>query len=303
MFSKQMWQKVTVSLIFIFHLSPARDLLKSTNQTKDLCYTNSCRGAVSAPGRGNPAPTNMINILSLSLTLARVRFKLRNEGSILGIFWYLLEPLSFFIILLIIASANVAYYPVYLFVGLIVFNFFMAVTTASTKIISENAGTIKSMKINTEIFVLVSLIQYIFSHIFELIVLAGILIWIQIPLIGLFFYPIFFLSLCLFTMGISFVFATIGVFISDLDNVWRIVGRLLWFVTPIFYYAENNPIMHKINLTNPLYHFVSIARELIIYGQITSLKSVSITFLISIFSFIFGLWVFRRYKRQFAERI
>lgn len=179
----------------------------------------------------------------------------------------------------------------------------MAVTTASTKIISENAGTIKSMKINTEIFVLVSLIQYIFSHIFELIVLAGILIWIQIPLIGLFFYPIFFLSLCLFTMGISFVFATIGVFISDLDNVWRIVGRLLWFVTPIFYYAENNPIMHKINLTNPLYHFVSIARELIIYGQITSLKSVSITFLISIFSFIFGLWVFRRYKRQFAERI
>ncbi|HNU96023.1 MAG TPA: hypothetical protein PKH95_01275 [Candidatus Magasanikbacteria bacterium] len=33
------------------------------------------------------------NIFNLSWQLAKANFKLRNEGSYLGIFWYLLDPL------------------------------------------------------------------------------------------------------------------------------------------------------------------------------------------------------------------
>ena len=40
------------------------------------------------------------SISALSFSLAKANFKIRNEGSYLGIFWYLLEPLAFFIVLL-----------------------------------------------------------------------------------------------------------------------------------------------------------------------------------------------------------
>jgi len=42
--------------------------------------------------------------LSLGFSLASAQFKLRNEGSYLGVLWYLLEPLSFFAILLFLAG-------------------------------------------------------------------------------------------------------------------------------------------------------------------------------------------------------
>ncbi|MBD3260723.1 MAG: ABC transporter permease, partial [Candidatus Altiarchaeales archaeon] len=68
----------------------------------------------------------------LSLSIAEAEFKLRNEGSYLGILWYLLEPLLMFILLLFVFSKSlgqdIPHYPLYLLVGIIVFNFFQKVT-------------------------------------------------------------------------------------------------------------------------------------------------------------------------------
>jgi len=98
------------------------------------------------------------SILGLSLSLAKVKFKLRNEGSYLGVFWYLLSPLAMFLILLSLRGLTnknpIEYYPIYLLLGLIVFNLFRYATTISTNAIRGNAGLIKSLKINLEPFLL-----------------------------------------------------------------------------------------------------------------------------------------------------
>jgi len=69
------------------------------------------------------------SILGLSLSLAKSYFKSRNEGSYLGIFWYLLNPLAFFVIIMLMSQVINAKpekdYPLYLFLGLIMFNFFL----------------------------------------------------------------------------------------------------------------------------------------------------------------------------------
>jgi len=65
---------------------------------------------------------------NLSITLAKMEFKLRNEGSYLGLFWYFLNPLFTFILLNFIFSAkfgqDIAFYSLYLLLGIIMFNFF-----------------------------------------------------------------------------------------------------------------------------------------------------------------------------------
>ena len=65
--------------------------------------------------------------ITLSVALARAHFKLRNEGIYLGIAWYLLNPLLLFAILFFVFSdrlgSSIPYYPAYLFLGIIMFNY------------------------------------------------------------------------------------------------------------------------------------------------------------------------------------
>ena len=62
----------------------------------------------------------------LSFYLAKSGFKLRNEGSYLGIIWYLLNPILFFCLLFVVFSqslgSEIENYAIYLFIGIIIFN-------------------------------------------------------------------------------------------------------------------------------------------------------------------------------------
>ena len=244
------------------------------------------------------------SILGLSLSLAKVKFKLRNEGSYLGVFWYLLSPLAMFLILLSLRGLTnknpIEYYPIYLLLGLIVFNLFRYATTISTNAIRVNAGLIKSLKINLEPFVISGIMQAVFSHIFEVIILVLFLFYFKVSLLCILFYPVVLFFLIIFIIGVSFILSTIGTYINDIENVWNIFLNLLWFSTPIFYSTSKDIFINKIN---PMYYFILGAREIIIYNKLPDFK---IFLIMAVFSFGFlavGLFVFEKYKKSFAEFI
>lgn len=247
-------------------------------------------------------------IVELSSSLAKAKFKLRNEGSYLGIFWYLLEPLSTFGILLLLGKALsqnvIEKYPLYLLWGLILFNFLMAVTNSSIKAIVANGEFIKSMKISQETFVLSTLIQYVYSHVFEIIILMGLSVYLNVSLAGFLIYPAIFILFCFFILGCSFILATVGVYIRDLSNVWPICARLLWFATPIFYATEDKQhLLYIFNLFNPLAYFISLARDVVVYNTVPSAVTMGVVGVMSISVFCIGLWTFECHKAKFAERL
>lgn len=243
-------------------------------------------------------------ILSLSLSLAKTQFKLRNEGSYLGIFWYLLDPLAMFLIILglsgVLANNNVKNFPVYLLLGLIMFNFFRQTTISSTNAIAANAGFIKSMKISSESFVVSSAMQSFFSHLFELAVLLAFMIFFKMPLIGFFWYPLIFLFLFLFSTGVSFFLASAGVYVNDLNNVWSVFVNLLWFSTPIFYVitAGSETIINKLN---PMFYFVNTARDLMLSNSAFPTGNFFGIVLLSVVFFLAGIIFFEKFKKKFAE--
>ncbi|MDD5193693.1 MAG: ABC transporter permease [Candidatus Nanoarchaeia archaeon] len=245
------------------------------------------------------------SILGLSLSLAKANFKVRNEGSYLGIFWYLLEPLCFFLVIILLRAVinqkSIDSYPLYLFLGLIMFNFFNGATGISSKILVQSSGFIKSMNIHKEAFVISVVLQYIFSHIFEMILFIFFIIYFKASLSGLIYYPFIFIFLCLFTLGISFILSTIGVYINDLFNVWNVVMRVLWFATPIFYVLTEESILYRFNLFNPMYYFLDNARQWIIYNTIPSINSLLIMIMLGIGIFAIGLIIFEKNKIKFAE--
>ncbi|MFH1968466.1 MAG: ABC transporter permease [bacterium] len=247
------------------------------------------------------------SVIGLSFQIAKANFKVRNEGSFLGIFWYLLEPLAFFVILLfiggLISQNSIEKYPMYLFLGIMMFNFFTAVTISSTEIIQGNADFIKSLKVNKESFVISVMLQFIFSHFFEFIILVILTIFMKINILFLLSYPIIFFLFCLFTMGISFMLSVFGVYVNDLKNVWSVFVRLLWFMTPVFYTIGGSGLIHKISMFNPLYHFINISRDIIIYHRLPQINTMLLAIFYSVSIFLIGLFIFEKNKNKLAEKI
>ncbi len=242
-------------------------------------------------------------VLGLSFSLAKANFKLRIEGSYLGILWYLLDPLLLFLILYVVfgnnLGAQIPHFPLYLIWGLILFNFFSTVTTQATLVISGSGAFIKSMKINISSLIISTLIQTIFSHFFELIIFLIFMAYFRMPLIGLLAYPIVFIFFAMFTLGLSFILATIGVYTADLNNVWKAFTQALFFATPIFYLAPKTWAF----IWNPMYYFLGISRDLLIYNRLPQLEMVIITIIFSVGTLIVGYLIFNKYHKYFAEHV
>jgi ABC-type polysaccharide/polyol phosphate export permease len=248
-------------------------------------------------------------ILRLSLSLAVVDFKLRNERSSIGLVWYLLEPILSFIILLclgrMLSPHKIPYYPAYLFCGLIIFNFFGLATSVSTSAIPARAGFIKSMIIPKEPFIISILIYFIPSHLFETIILISLALYSHalVSLQGLCIYFFIFLFFFIFTLGCCFILATIGVYIRDLPKIWGIVTRLWWVATPLFYSVDKTSALYTFNLFNPLYYFITALRGAMLNGLAPSLPAMIGIVLISVLTFLMGLYIFEINNNKFAEII
>ena len=90
--------------------------------------------------------------MNLTVTLANTDFKLTYFGSALGYLWTLMRPLLFFGVLLVVFSKifhvgqHIPHYPVSLLGAIILWTFFVQVTTASVQCLLSREGLLRKMR-------------------------------------------------------------------------------------------------------------------------------------------------------------
>jgi ABC-2 type transport system permease protein len=90
---------------------------------------------------------------ALLAELVRTDFKLRYQGSVLGYVWSLLRPLLLFVILYVVfvkflkIGNEVPHYPIYLLLGIVMWNFFNEMTLQSTTAIVGRGDLIRKIRI------------------------------------------------------------------------------------------------------------------------------------------------------------
>src|SRR5579862_9694312 len=90
---------------------------------------------------------------ALLAELVRTDFKLRYQGSVVGYAWSLLRPLLLFLILYIVfvnflsLGKNIPHYPVYLLLGIVLWNFFYEMTFQSLGSIVARGDLIRKISI------------------------------------------------------------------------------------------------------------------------------------------------------------
>lgn len=246
------------------------------------------------------------SISGLSLSLAKVEFKLRNEGSYFGILWYLLNPIFMFLLLFLIFANrlgnDIPLYPLYLFLGLIIFNFFQTTTIESTNsIIQEYRPLIKSINFQRESLIAAVVLKNVFSHLFEIALFFLVALFFKVSLLGILYYLIILLFLCSFTLGASLILASLTVYFVDMKNIWIFASRIIWFATPIFYAIGNQTRLFYFNSFNPLYYFIAAARDLVIYAKMPPPLILLMVLFFTLISLFTGLLIFNKLKKRFAE--
>jgi|ETN02SMinimDraft_4_1059925.scaffolds.fasta_scaffold24590_2 ABC-type polysaccharide/polyol phosphate export permease len=239
-------------------------------------------------------------IVYWSLNSAKNRISKGNNKYSLGILWYLLQPLSLFFVLVFVMSfvfeRNYDNYPLYLIIGLIMFNFFRGSTIKCMNAVNSIAKKKNPLVSVTSIF-----FEAIFAHFFELIILVVLLIFYGNSPLGIIFYPSIFLFFGIFVYGISLMLFVVRTFSEDMSKLWIIFLRALWFVTPNFYFIEKSSPLYEINLFNPLFYFIYIVRTVILDNTLPELWMVITIISVSIFSFVMGIYTFNKYGYNYTK--
>jgi len=232
-------------------------------------------------------------------------FKTKYKRSILGVLWSFLNPLLMMMVQYYIFSTlfktDIPYYPVYLLIGIIMFNFFAEACGMTLASIVGNAGLITKVYVPKYIYpltrVLSSLINLLISLIplFAVILLSGVTFTKAYLL-----FPFALFCLTLFSLGLGMLLAAGMVFFRDVQFLWGVFSMLWMYATPLFYPESIIPAQFKFILKiNPLYYFIKFSRTCIIGGISPEPVVYVQSFLFAFVMLLIGAFVFRKTQDKF----
>lgn len=234
-------------------------------------------------------------------------FKVKYKRSVLGIIWSLLYPVLNMAVLALVFSKMFKFstpgvnYLVYVLSGLVMFNYFSEASNLAMSSVVANFSLLNKIYIPKYIF---PLSKCLFVGINFLLTLIPLYLVIFLTGTGINIYhlilPFAFICLFVFTLGFGLIISTISVFLRDMFYIYGIVITLWTYLTPIMYdismISEKLQVFFKLN---PLYHYITFIREIILYHRMPSGLSFAICGISALVVLVIGLIVFKKNQDKF----
>lgn len=218
--------------------------------------------------------------------LTRKSVKLKYRNSWLGILWSFFQPLLNMIVLSIVFgrllgrhAAGVVCYPVYLFSGRILYEFFVTSTKMSMTAFRRNAAIIKKVYVPKYMYPLSSILSTFVTT--SISMLCYIMVWAFFKLTGfsggdglvlswrfiLMVVPMF--IILVFSTGVGLILSVLCVYFRDVEYIWDVFMRLLMYLLPILYsverFSEGSRLRMVIQI-NPMYSMIELFRQCVLTG-------------------------------------
>lgn len=253
----------------------------------------------------------------LTWQLTKREIVMRYKGSMLGLIWTIILPLFqvavytfvFGIVLKAKWDTSVtdsrAEFTIVLFCGLIIYTFFCDCVGRASTLMINNTNYVKKVVFPLEVLPVSVLGSALFFAMTSLLILlAGILGLLRIFSPTIWLFPLTFIPLISFTLGLCWFLASIGVFIRDINHLVTLILQLLFFLTPIFFPIGLIPEKYRIILwLNPLTTMIDTARRTLLWGAPPDWPSFIGMTACSIIVAILGYVWFMNTKRGFADVI
>jgi lipopolysaccharide transport system permease protein len=239
----------------------------------------------------------------------------RYRGSFGGAFWTVINPLLlmltyFFVFGVVLRSRfgqdqSRSGFALYFLAGMLPWLAFSEAAGRSAGVMLEHRNFVKKLVFAVETLpvnlVAAGLVSELFAValfcVFLLVVRGGVppsVLWL----------PVLLIPQVLFTAGVSWFLAALGVFVRDLGQVMGFALTIWFFVTPICYPETSLPPAATVLLSkNPIYVLVRGYREIFLENQPPAFGPLWKLWLLSAVVFVLGHAWFYKLRKSFADMI
>lgn len=236
-------------------------------------------------------------------------FKKKYKRTVLGVGWSVLSPLLTLLVMKFVFTQffgrSSPHYSIYLFCGILVYNFFSDSTREGMSSLMNNAHIFSKVNVPKYLFLFSKNVQTLINFLIILVVFfvfCGFdditFTWKMLLLI----YPI--CCLVLLNVGVGMILSALHMFFKDIQYLWSVFLQLLMYMSAIFYKVESYaPNMQKLFHINPVYNIIYYFRQIVID---TTVPSLGLHILILVYSLVFfgiGCWMYKKYNHKFLYYI
>ncbi len=245
----------------------------------------------------------------LLFLLTKKEITLKYKRTVLGIFWSLLNPVLYAIVLFIafkiFMRIQMENYTFFLLAALFPWNWFTASVTMSAVSLIGNMNLIKKIRFPRYFLVIATILAQLINFLFALPIIAAIAYFYGKGPGANWIFGVPILIICQFIAiaGICLIVAMTNAYFRDMEYLVAILISMLFWLTPIIYALKMIPEKYQIYLIlNPFTYLINAWRELFMANFI-DWNSIGISFGSSIVFFIIGVFVFFRLGRRLDEVI
>lgn len=237
--------------------------------------------------------------------------KIRYKQTIVGAGWVIFQPLFAMIIFTVffnklagITSDNRPY-PIFVFIGIVFWQFFSTSITQISNCLVDNVEIITKVYFPRLILpiaiVMVRMIDFFIAASF-LIILMFYYGYIS-NILGLLLFPFLCFFVSLFTIGIGSILMTINAKHRDIKQIMPYFIQMMLFVTPVIYSASLTGVYSKFLALNPLTGIIKAARSAIIKDFSMNWLQLFLTGIACVIFLALGLYYYKRKENEIIDII
>lgn len=238
----------------------------------------------------------------------------RYRGSLLGIFWSLINPLALLALYTFVFSVvfqarwgdgatGQADFAVRLFAGMLVHGLLAEVLLRSPTLLLANVSYIKKVVFPLELLPAMAIGTSLFHAAIGGGMLVGAILVMHgsVPLTAL-WVPVVLFPLLLVALGASYLLASLGIYMRDITQLMSLLSTLLLFGSPVFYPLSALPeTIRPWLMLNPLTLIIEEVRKVLLAGQQPDFLALAIYCLPAFLILWAGYFWFQKTRKGFAN--
>jgi len=236
--------------------------------------------------------------------------KVRYKQTVIGVTWAIIQPFLLMVVFSVFFGSLAKMpsdgvpYPIFVFSGLLFWNYFSVSLTGSSNSLVENENVLKKIYFPRLFLPLSSTITPLIDFALALVILIGLMVYYHFaPTITIIFlFPFLIFLSFLSAAGLGSLLAAINVRYRDIRYALPFFIQTLFFLTPVIYPTTLIGEKYQWLLAlNPMTGIIETARTGIVGNEEINYVLLGVSAIIAFSLFIFGILYFRKTERVFAD--
>lgn len=235
--------------------------------------------------------------------------KVRYKQTAIGVLWAFIQPFIAMVVFTVLFGNLVEIpthgvpYPIYVFVGLLFWQFFSGAISEASNAMVNNAAILTKVYFPRWILPASNVAAKLVDFFIASLILIGMMVYYQYmpSLTGLLLIPLFVIITFVSAFSISILLSAINVWFRDVRYGLPFIIQMMFFVTPVIYPADIAGQYSWILALNPISGVIDATRVAIFSTGSINWTTLGISIASTVVITIVSLVVFYKSERKFAD--